>query len=156
MKKLQRNQEKIESDISEKELEVRRLSSIIEEQNGVIYKLKHLFSSPKINLDDLRCSVSRLQCDIRNLTLDLSNAREALSSIYDYFLSYPPDWDERRQVLIDINGRACSHCGTRSNLHVHHVKPLSKGGSNELSNLIILCEKCHSGVHGGRDFSGKF
>lgn len=27
---------------------------------------------------------------------------------------------------------------------VHHIKPLSKGGTNEYSNLRALCKSCHS------------
>jgi 5-methylcytosine-specific restriction endonuclease McrA len=30
---------------------------------------------------------------------------------------------------------------------VHHIIPLSKGGANTLSNLIHLCDDCHSRRH---------
>ncbi len=36
---------------------------------------------------------------------------------------------------------------------VHHVKPLSKGGTNAPSNLMSVCAPCHSGItarEGGR------
>lgn len=156
LKKLQTNREETESEIREKQSEIRRIRSAIEKHNGFAFKLKSLFSNPQVELDELSFSVSRLQYDIDNLSSHLFKTRTKLSSIYDYFLSYPPDWDERRQLLIDAKGSACSNCGTASHLHVHHVKPLSKGGGNELSNLIMLCENCHSEAHGGRDFSGEF
>ena len=35
----------------------------------------------------------------------------------------------------------------RSNLHVHHIRPLSRGGGNGPTNLITLCAHCHQWVH---------
>lgn len=40
-------------------------------------------------------------------------------------------------------------------LVVHHIKPLSEGGTNELSNLVVLCPNCHALVHKLLEFSGK-
>lgn len=34
---------------------------------------------------------------------------------------------------------------------VHHVKPLSEGGTHEMSNLIALCKSCHSRIHSTRE-----
>ena len=33
---------------------------------------------------------------------------------------------------------------------VHHIKPLSEGGSNDFSNLVSLCTSCHSRIHAER------
>jgi len=33
---------------------------------------------------------------------------------------------------------------------VHHIKPLSEGGTHEESNLISLCKSCHSKIHAER------
>lgn len=30
---------------------------------------------------------------------------------------------------------------------VHHIRPLSKGGTTTLANLILLCKNCHKGRH---------
>ncbi|MEK7558927.1 MAG: HNH endonuclease signature motif containing protein [Patescibacteria group bacterium] len=35
----------------------------------------------------------------------------------------------------------------RSGLHIHHKKPLSKGGDNRFENLIALCQNCHANQH---------
>lgn len=33
---------------------------------------------------------------------------------------------------------------------VHHIIPLSEGGSNDESNLMSLCRSCHEKIHKGR------
>lgn len=30
---------------------------------------------------------------------------------------------------------------------VHHIVPLSRGGKNEMSNLMSLCHSCHEKIH---------
>jgi len=41
-------------------------------------------------------------------------------------------------------------CDNSRFLEVHHVKPKSRGGGNELENLITLCSGCHRLHHEGR------
>ncbi|WP_018933295.1 HNH endonuclease [Gracilibacillus lacisalsi] len=41
----------------------------------------------------------------------------------------------------------CSNCGATEKLHLHHIVPLVKGGSNRITNITPLCEECHSRVH---------
>ena len=33
---------------------------------------------------------------------------------------------------------------------IHHVKPLSEGGTHERSNLMALCKPCHARIHAER------
>nr|DAQ42308.1 MAG TPA: HNH endonuclease [Caudoviricetes sp.] len=50
----------------------------------------------------------------------------------------------------------CEECGKRGILtpaeEVHHIKPLSRGGTHAEDNLMSLCTSCHSAItaHGGR------
>jgi 5-methylcytosine-specific restriction endonuclease McrA len=44
----------------------------------------------------------------------------------------------------------CRHCNRNDQLHPHHIVYRSAGGSDDLSNLVTLCAKCHDDVHGGR------
>lgn len=38
----------------------------------------------------------------------------------------------------------CVHCGTREELTVDHIIPVSKGGGDERENLQTLCKRCNS------------
>jgi 5-methylcytosine-specific restriction endonuclease McrA len=38
----------------------------------------------------------------------------------------------------------CVVCGTMEDLTFDHIVPLAKGGTNELSNLQVLCRACNS------------
>lgn len=49
----------------------------------------------------------------------------------------------RGKIIRDIGG-LCAICKTTEKLTVDHIIPLSKGGSNDLNNLQILCKSCNS------------
>jgi len=43
---------------------------------------------------------------------------------------------------------SCQYCGASAPdvlLHVDHIKPVSKGGTNRITNLITSCQACNSG-----------
>ena len=42
----------------------------------------------------------------------------------------------------------CRHCGWRNGIHAHHLVYKSKGGQDDINNLITLCFVCHEAVHG--------
>ncbi len=50
---------------------------------------------------------------------------------------------QSQRIVID-RGNKCQYCGTRDGLEVHHIVQRSNGGTNKLSNLIVLCEKHHT------------
>jgi hypothetical protein len=66
---------------------------------------------------------------------------------YQLSATYPPNWNEIRQEVLARDGYRCGNCGSTSKLHVHHIVPLSLGGSNELGNLRTLCKICHVKLH---------
>ena len=45
-------------------------------------------------------------------------------------------------------------CRFRNPVHVHHRKYRKRGGTNSLSNLVHLCEPCHSWIHAHGGFDG--
>lgn len=63
---------------------------------------------------------------------------------------------ERAKVTVKLRDEVmkrdnfkCQRCGTTKDdgvlLHVDHIKPISKGGKTELSNLQVLCDRCNLG-----------
>ena len=56
-----------------------------------------------------------------------------------------------RAHALDRDNYTCQHCGAKNTrLEVHHIKYRSQGGSDDLDNLITLCEKCHHDLHKGK------
>lgn len=63
-----------------------------------------------------------------------------------------------KKDLIEEKG-ACEICGYHFKpiLQIHHIEPLHVGGSDELTNLAILCPNCHKMIHAlDSSYSGKF
>jgi len=72
---------------------------------------------------------------------------ETLKPLFDYWPTYSPDWDERCYEILQKK-RHCEASGPHFGaLHLHHIKPLSLGGTNKRINLTVLCERHHLEVH---------
>ena len=43
----------------------------------------------------------------------------------------------------------CEHCGKggKSGFNIHHIKYKSRGGTDDIENLMCLCVKCHDMAH---------
>ncbi|MBE6509535.1 MAG: hypothetical protein E7Z77_09020 [Methanobrevibacter sp.] len=51
-----------------------------------------------------------------------------------------------RHQVFQRDGYRCRECGAtnkQTRLHVDHIRPVAKGGTNDLSNLQTLCEACN-------------
>ncbi|NEQ16462.1 MAG: HNH endonuclease [Moorea sp. SIO3E2] len=51
---------------------------------------------------------------------------------------------EVKEYLLQKWGRKCAYCGTEGTpLEIEHIRALSKGGSNRVSNLTLACRSCN-------------
>ncbi len=93
--------------------------------------------------------VAQLKARIASCEEQVGKAAAALSDLYEQYWARPPDWAERRSLVIHRAGGRCEQCGRRQAgsrvpFHVHHVIPRSEpNGHHGVSNLRLLCEICH-------------
>ena len=65
---------------------------------------------------------------------------------YDYHpvrYEYVKNWYKIRESIFNRDANKCKLCGSEENLEIDHIRPISKGGTNKLSNLQILCKRCN-------------
>jgi 5-methylcytosine-specific restriction endonuclease McrA len=67
----------------------------------------------------------------------------------------------RHQVMLRDRGECQgktpqgTRCGCRQWTDIHHIRPVSLGGANEVDNLVTLCSGHHRQIHGGEWDPGK-
>lgn len=52
-------------------------------------------------------------------------------------------WRKIREMVFKRDGRYCSNCMAEDNLTIDHIVERHKGGTDELSNLRVLCNRCN-------------
>ena len=52
--------------------------------------------------------------------------------------------DEGRRAFVGLDGK---RCGSDRWLHLHHVVPVARGGTDDPTNLVCLCSEHHALVH---------
>lgn len=62
----------------------------------------------------------------------------------------PELYEEMKQRIFERDEFKCRYCGSRNNLHAHHIVYRSEQGTDTASNLVTLCVFCHDGVHQGK------
>lgn len=53
------------------------------------------------------------------------------------------EWKTTRAYVRQRDGNTC-RCGSSYRLAVHHIVPARYGGTDDESNLVLLCHHCHS------------
>ena len=57
-------------------------------------------------------------------------------------------WEHVKALVKRLRNWRCERCGGSGRLEVHHKVPVAKGGAVfALSNLELLCRRCHFGHH---------
>src|ERR1051325_10000569 len=59
-------------------------------------------------------------------------------------------WQQVRAILPNRDDHRCVACGvacSRGEADVHHLMPRNLGGSDEIGNLVTLCDGCHATHH---------
>jgi 5-methylcytosine-specific restriction endonuclease McrA len=68
-------------------------------------------------------------------------------SILTYFMFGALSWEEKRRSVFARDNHTCQLCGWKdtssATLECDHIIPSSRGGSDDISNLQTLCEKCN-------------
>lgn len=59
-----------------------------------------------------------------------------------------PQWKALRRNVLDRDNGRCTQCRGTQRLHVHHLH-YSTFESEDLDDLVTLCEDCHNVLHGG-------
>ena len=54
----------------------------------------------------------------------------------------------RYKAVFDKCGSRCHYCGTTDALTIDHKVPTAKGGTDDLSNLLLACRSCNSSKRG--------
>lgn len=63
---------------------------------------------------------------------------------------YSTDPQAVREAVKIRDDNRCVNCGKgpeNAKLDVHHVVPRGQGGSDRISNLVLLCRRCHDAAH---------
>lgn len=69
---------------------------------------------------------------------------------YEEYLQ-TPEWLALRKLVKHRANHRCEHCGaTDSEWNVHHLT-YERRGFEDLSDLVLLCRKCHEIAHGIAD-----
>ena len=63
---------------------------------------------------------------------------------------YGRNWQAIRKAYVHTHP-LCERCMKAGRYvpveEVHHIKPLADGGTNDATNLVSLCHKCHAEIH---------
>lgn len=58
------------------------------------------------------------------------------------------EWACKRDLAIRTWGNECQLCGSSKNIQIHH-RTYDRVFNEDVDDLMVVCAKCHSDIHGG-------
>lgn len=58
-------------------------------------------------------------------------------------------WSKVKAAILSRDSYRCVLCGSTERLEVDHIRPVSRGGLPDETNLRVLCKACHKGRASG-------
>lgn len=123
---------------------VRTIMQRFESDEKILYRngwvaiknfIKHQATSPKVQ---------------SGINYELQDKPKELVDFVNIGNSIPSKKPQRKQFgktirkqLLEKFGNKCAYCGSPNSLEIDHIRPLSVGGTNDMSNLQILCSACN-------------
>ena len=79
-----------------------------------------------------------------NYEADLDDELETYFKRKRLYSKNVKEWNRLRKAVFERDHYTCQYCGKKGGiLEVDHVIPFSKGGSDDMSNLVTSCRKCN-------------
>lgn len=103
-------------------------------------------------LGSLTSDVAALRASLNAFTVE-HGVRISVNTFADLTLdgkqTYGPEWQSLRLQVLTRDRYQCQHLdGTCAGvLQIHHIRWLSAGGTNDMSNLVTLCRSHHGRQH---------
>jgi hypothetical protein len=121
---------KSQTRLNDLKIELEKLSKQIDNYNSNLWN--KLFGKSSEIISDIENTYDNKKKSYKKL-------HRGFDKVCVNYPGYPPDWNERRELAKNRDGKKCWKCNSSFQLQVHHKISLSKGGSNSLDNLITLC-----------------
>jgi len=66
-------------------------------------------------------------------------------------------WKSACSYVYKRDNAQCVRCSSKDDLHIHHIVSFADTDLRaEVSNLVLLCVKCHRFVHSKKNMIGEF
>jgi 5-methylcytosine-specific restriction protein A len=106
------------------------------------YREKAATTKPKKTPEDARADTAIKTSSINNY---FRAANENVGALDCNVVIHSRDVDEaKKRIVRNRDGGNCVVCGSKNKLEVDHVRGLQNGGTNDTSNLALLCDICHT------------
>ncbi len=137
--------------LDSKNIEIIRQRSVISELGKEIRKRDHKFGSllqqKYLENSDLKKQLEKTEEQLKALKNFLETKRDESEKEWIRRYGDVVNWELLKKACLKRDNYMCIVCKSTEDLRVHHLIPLSKGGKNELTNMITLCLKHHKEQH---------